>query len=178
MKTLVLLFHPDFEHSKVNQEMCQVIQDVPGVKVRNMYQLYSSSKINVTQEHQLLEQVDRVILQFPIRWYSAPALLKEWEDKILAPGWAYQGKYALNNKELTVAATFGAGGYRHNSYSHYTPHELLRPFQATAYHLKMKFMQPFIITNIKQKDGIHLNNQIRQYRDFVSNRLDELEELG
>lgn len=121
----------------------------------------------------MLERADRIILQFSIRWYSAPALLKEWDDKILTPGWAYQRKYALNNKELTVAAIFGVGGYRHNSYSHYTP----RPFQATAYHLKMKFMQPFIITNIKQKDDIHLNNQIRQYRDFVSNRLDGLEEL-
>lgn len=82
----------------------------------------------------MLERADRIILQFSIRWYSAPALLKEWDDKILTPGWAYQRKYALNNKELTVAAIFGVGGYRHNSYSHYTP----RPFQATAYHLKMK----------------------------------------
>lgn len=177
MKTLVLLFHPDFSHSKVNQEMYQAIQNVPGVMVRKMYQLYPNFKIDVTQEHQLLERADRVIWQFPIRWYSAPALLKEWEDEVLTPGWAYQRKYALNNKELTVAATFGAGGYQHNSYSRYTPYELLRPFQATAYRVKMKFMRPFVITGVKQMDSAQIYDQGCQYRNFVNGHLDELGEL-
>lgn len=39
------------------------------------------------------------------------------------------GGHALDDKEFTVAVSFGAGGYEHGGYSHYTPHEILRPFQ-------------------------------------------------
>lgn len=124
-----------------------------------------------------MEDADRIILQFPIRWYSSPALLKQWEDDIFEAGWAYMGGHALDDKEFTVAVSFGAGGYEHGGYSHYTPHEILRPFQATAYRIGMKFMKPFVLTNVMRMKE-ELNNQISQYRNFVSQKLPELDDLG
>lgn len=128
MKTLVLLFHPDFENSKVNKQMYDAIADQENVTIRNMYELYPDFKIDVPTEQKYMEEADRIILQFPIRWYSSPALLKQWEDDIFEAGWAYMGGHVLDDKEFSVATTFGADGYEHGGYSHYTPHELLRPF--------------------------------------------------
>ena len=87
------------------------------------------------------------------------------------------GGHALDDKEFTVAVSFGADGYEHGGYSHYTPHEILRPFQATAYRIGMKFMKPFVLTNVMRMKE-ELNNQISQYRNFVSQKLPELDDLG
>lgn len=178
MKTLVLLFHPDFKTSKVNQKMYDTINGMKDVTVRNMYELYPNFKIDVKKEQKYMEDADRIILQFPIRWYSSPALLKQWEDDIFEAGWAYMGGHALDDKEFTVAVSFGTGGYEHGGYSHYTPHEILRPFQATAYRIGMKFMKPFVLTNVMRMKEEELNNQISQYRNFVSQKLPELDDLG
>lgn len=177
MKTLILLFHPDFKHSRVNQKMYATVNGMENVVIRNMYKLYPDFKINVKKEQQYMEAADRIILQFPIRWYSSPALLKQWEDDIFEAGWAYMGGHALDDKEFTVAVSFGAGGYEHGGYSHYTPHEILRPFQATAYRIGMKFVKPFVLTDVARTDDTELDNQIEQYRNFVSQELPELDDL-
>lgn len=178
MKTLVLLFHPNLKNSKVNKRMVNIISKMENVEIRNMYDLYPDFKIDVKAEQQVMEKADRIILQFPIRWYSSPALLKQWEDDVFEAGWAYTDGHALDDKEFTVAVSFGADGYEHGGYSHYTPHEILRPFQATAYRIGMKFMKPFVLTNVARADDAELDDQIEQYRNFVSQELAELDDLG
>lgn len=178
MKTLVLLFHPEFQNSTINKKMYDTINGIRDVTIRNMYELYPDFKIDVKQEQKYMEDADRIILQFPIRWYSSPALLKQWEDDVFEAGWAYMGGHALDDKEFTVAVSFGADGYKHGGYSYYTPHEILRPFQATAYRIGMKFMKPFVLTNVARADDAKLDNQIEQYRNFVSQELAELDDLG
>ncbi|PST49908.1 hypothetical protein COO72_00505 [Bifidobacterium callitrichos] len=42
--------------------------------------------VDVVAEQKLVEEHDRIVLQFPPYWYSSPAPLKEWEDKVLAYG--------------------------------------------------------------------------------------------
>ena len=102
MKTLVLLFHPDFQHSKVNRKLYDVIKNNENLIIRDMYALYPDFKIDVKKEQQYMEKADRIILQFLIRWYSSPALLKQWEDDIFEAGWGH----ALDNKEFTVAVNY------------------------------------------------------------------------
>lgn len=87
MKTLVLMFHPNLKNSKVNKRMVNTISKMENVDVRNMYDLYPDFKIDVRTEQQAMEKADRIILQFPIRWYSSPALLKQWEDDVFEAGW-------------------------------------------------------------------------------------------
>lgn len=50
MKTLVLLFHPNLKNSKVNQKMCDTINGMKNVEIRNMYDLYPDFKIDVKAE--------------------------------------------------------------------------------------------------------------------------------
>lgn len=176
MKTLVLIFHPHLEQSKINQSLAQVTQTLPNVTVRNMYEQYPDFQINVKEEQKYMEESDRIILQFPIYWYSAPALVHKWEEEVLEAGWAYMGGHALDDKEFTVAASFGAGGYEAGGYSHYTPNELLRPFQSMAYRIGMKYVTPFIMTNVMRENEDILNQQINDYQNFLTGELTELAE--
>lgn len=63
---------------------------------------------DIRREQALLEQADLVIFQFPLWWYSIPALLKGYIDRVFSMGWAYGGGQALVGKKVLVSMTTGA----------------------------------------------------------------------
>ena len=149
--TAVLLFHPHLDASRVNARLAQAARRAGTperpLEVRDMYGLYPDFRIDVAAEHAVLAACDRIVLQFPMYWYSSPALLKQWEDDVLTYGWA-SGPVgtALHGKELALAVSSGgaAESYTHSGSVHYGPHELLRPFQATSGLIGTRFITPFI----------------------------------
>ena len=147
MTTTVFLFHPNFAASTVNARLAAEAEKQDGVVVRRLYDLYPDFRIDVAAEQAVLEACDRIVLQFPMYWYSSPALLKQWEDDVLTYGWAYgPAGTALHGKELALAVSSGgsAENYTHSGSVHYGPHELLRPFQATSGLIGTRFITPFI----------------------------------
>ncbi|OLL15360.1 NAD(P)H-dependent oxidoreductase [Actinomyces oris] len=145
MKTLVLVFHPDMSASRANRLLAAKAETLGNdVTVRYMYDLYPDQKVDVAAEQAALEAADRVVLQFPMYWYSTPALLKQWQDDVLLYGWAY----GSTGKELLVAVSTGGPGdaYSHESSYGYTLTELLRPLQATANMVQMTYLEPFTTT--------------------------------
>ena len=81
MKTTIFLFHPNLKNSTVNQALAQAAKEA-GFEVRDLYSLYPDEKIDVKAEQAALEGTDRIVLQFPMYWYSCPPLLKKWEDLV------------------------------------------------------------------------------------------------
>ncbi|MFK0378743.1 NAD(P)H-dependent oxidoreductase [Pandoraea sp. NPDC090278] len=45
---------------------------------------------DVTAEHTRLDRADALVLVYPIYWWSFPALLKGWIDRVFSQGWAYE----------------------------------------------------------------------------------------
>ncbi len=48
-------------------------------------------KEDIKEEHEKLEWADLLLLQFPLWWFSMPAILKGWVDRVFAYGYAYGG---------------------------------------------------------------------------------------
>lgn len=44
----------------------------------------------IAAEQAKIMWADTVLIQFPLWWFSVPAILKGWFDRILAAGWAYR----------------------------------------------------------------------------------------
>ena len=88
-KILWNLFHENFDVSRGNKALSTVATESSDTTFRNIYELYSDFKIDVDQEQQLLTEHDLIIFQHPFYWYSAPSLMKEWEDKVLTFRFAY-----------------------------------------------------------------------------------------
>ena len=44
---------------------------------------------DVLKEHEKLLWADTVILQFPLWWFTMPAILKGWVDRVFSCGFAY-----------------------------------------------------------------------------------------
>lgn len=171
MKTTVLVFHPDLSTSNVNAKLAEAIKDLADIEVRDMYQLYPDFKIDVAAEQAVLEEADRIVLQFPMYWYSSPALVKQWEDAVLAYGWAHGSTGdKLHGKELLLAVTPGAPTelYGHGNDFKYTVTELLRPFQATSNLIGTDFITPFISTGASRMDNAEIAERAAAYKAYLS----------
>ena len=60
-------------------------------------------------EQEALTAAEVIVWQHPFYWYSAPALLKLWFEKVLSMGWAYgKGGTALVGKKCLWVTTTGA----------------------------------------------------------------------
>lgn len=53
---------------------------------------------DVAAEQAKIIWADAVLIQFPLWWFSVPAILKGWFDRVLAAGWAYRVMDPTNPK--------------------------------------------------------------------------------
>ncbi|MHC4046831.1 NAD(P)H-dependent oxidoreductase [Bradyrhizobium vignae] len=68
---------------------------------------------DILREQERLLRADLVIFQFPLYWFSVPAILKGWFDRVLAAGFAYGGgrffeKAPLYGKRALLSLSMGA----------------------------------------------------------------------
>lgn len=168
MKTTIFLFHPDLKASTVNRTLAEAAKEA-GFEVRDLYSLYPDEKIDVKAEQAALEAADRIVLQFPMYWYSCPPLLKKWEDLVLEYGWAYGSTgTALHGKELLLAVSPGApaGNYTRDG-KNYPVTDLLRPFQATSNLIGTKYLKPFITVGASSISASALADQAKKYAAYL-----------
>lgn len=55
---------------------------------------------DVATEQRRLERATDVVLVFPVYWWSMPALLKGWIDRVFVNGWAFEATEAGINRKL------------------------------------------------------------------------------
>jgi glutathione-regulated potassium-efflux system ancillary protein KefG len=147
-KILVLFAHPVLERSRVNRRLVEAIRDLEGVKIHDLYEEYPTFAIDVAREQALLLDHDVIVFQHPFYWYSCPSVLKEWQDLVLAHGWAYgEGGTQLRGKITLNAITTGgpATAYRAGGYNRFTVRQLLAPWDQTAHLCGMRFLAPFVV---------------------------------
>lgn len=157
--------HPALERSRVQRRLLEAPKRV-GVGVRDLYELYPDLEVDVEAEQAALAAHDIIIFQHPFYWYSAPALVKQWQDLVLTHGWAYgTGGDALEGK-LTFNV-LSAGGeeavYRPGGYNRFPVVELLRPFEQTAHLCGMRWLPPFVVHGTTQLEDASLDGHVEAY---------------
>lgn len=147
-KILVLLAHPMLERSRVNRHLAASASDLEGVLLHDLYEAYPSLGIDVRREQSLLEAHDVVVFQHPFYWYSAPPIVKQWQDLVLEHGWAYgRGGTHLQGKLTFNAVSTGGpqSAYHPEGANRFTLRQLLAPFDQTAHLCRMRFLAPFVV---------------------------------
>ncbi|MEM9051412.1 MAG: NAD(P)H-dependent oxidoreductase [Bacteroidota bacterium] len=175
MKVLILFAHPAFDKSRVNRLIVEGLSDIEGVTFHDLYQEYPEFYIDVEREQQLMEEHDVIIFQFPLFWYSTPALLKEWQDLVLQHGWAFgsQGN-ALKDKLFMCSMTVGGPrkSYQIDDFHDHTLNELLAPLRQTAKLCKMKFLPPFAVHGshgVQEDEVLEHKEKFLRLLDFMIN---------
>lgn len=164
---LLILAHPSPSRSRVNIPMYKAACGLEGVKTRDLYELYPDMHINVAAEQAALRQAHTVVFQFPIFWFSSPALLKEWQDTVLTSGFAYGKGNALKDKKFMVAVTSGGTS---ESYSADGRHgaditQYLAPFEQTARFCDMQVLNNFVVQDASTLDSKAVSQRAAQYVD-------------
>ncbi|MCE7535818.1 NAD(P)H-dependent oxidoreductase [Aliivibrio fischeri] len=147
-KVLILFAHPSQHRSEVNVALIKQAKKIEHVTVVDLYHDYPKFNIDIDKEQKQLLDHDVVIFQFPLYWYSTPAILKEWQDMVLEYGFAYgTDGNALKGKTFLCAITAGGKeeAYQTNGYNQFTIRELLHPLEQMASLTHMEYIAPLVL---------------------------------
>ena len=172
MRTTILLFHPDFAKSKANRALADAARPLAGVTIVDMTSLYPDGHVDADAEVARLLDADRLVLQFPIQWYSTPPLLKAWQDDVLSRMYYVHPEEEgerLRDLPVMVAATAG------NDPSAYTPEganlypleELLKPLHSTAHRCFWRWTDPFLVYRANKSSPEELAEAGRRYAELI-----------
>lgn len=169
-KILILFAHPILEKSRVHKILLNYIPKGEGITLNDLYENYPEFDIDIQREQELLLQHDIIVWQHPLYWYSAPALLKQWQDLVLVHGWAYgKNGFALKGKKILNVFSSGGGmqAYQREGYQHCTVNEVLKPYERTAELCRMTYLPPFWISGTHKLDLPQIHEYAEKYRELL-----------
>jgi NAD(P)H dehydrogenase (quinone) len=129
---------------------------------------------DVAREVARLREADLLILQFPLWWFSLPAILKGWVDRVFAMGFAYrighvyedgplQGKQGM--LALTTGspeATYGRAGRNPDM------GRLLFPIHYGILHyVGMDVLPPFVAYGVNRAGDEERARELERYREHL-----------
>lgn len=122
----------------------------------------------ILNEQQKLLWADILIMQFPLWWYSVPAIMKGWMDRVLAYGFAYgQGRSMIGRRAMIVTTTGGPTRV-------YTPEvrdalvRLLEPVQWHTLHFcGFEVLPPFAVYGAASATPQQRSEYLRQYSQIL-----------
>lgn len=170
-RTVIVYAHPYPDRSRANRTLLDAARALPNVSVRALYDLYPDFVIDVAAERAALVTAARIVWQCPVYWYSVPALLSLWFEKVLAHGWAYgQGGTALHGKRaLWVTSTGGTAPMYATGAAHGRPFEAyIPPIEQTARFCGMAWEPPLIVHGAHRIDDDALAAWADSYRERLS----------
>ncbi len=185
-KTLILRFHPDPSRSKANAALSAAAAKLENVDIADMPALYphgiDMQRDGATEAARLLA-ADRVVLQFPVQWYSTPPLLKAWQDAVLTRMFYIhpetEGR-ALEGTPLMIAATAGnvPDAYRPGGRNLFTMEALFAPLRAMAHRCGLIWSAPFVLyeadrlaSEVLAEAGARYADALRRWRETPALKL-------
>ncbi|PFG57923.1 Kef-type potassium/proton antiporter accessory protein (CPA2 family) [Vibrio sp. ES.051] len=171
-KVLILFAHPSQHRSEVNAPLFKEAQKIEGVTCVDLYGEYPRFDINIDREQQRLREHDVVVFQFPLYWYSTPAILKEWQDLVLEYGFAY-GPDGTELQGKTILCVLSAGGkeeaYKAEGYNHFTIRELLAPIEQMSALTGMHYIAPLAIFGARtaEEEG-RIPRHVERYKNLLT----------
>ena len=119
---------------------------------------------------------ERIVLQFPVQWYSTPPLLKAWQDAVLTRMFYihHEAEGAkLAGRPFLIAASAGnvPEAYTPSGANLFSLRDLLKPLQATAHRCALAWQEPFLIYDTRRADA----EALEAAADHYVTRLAQLE---
>ena len=131
---------------------------------------------DIAREQQKLRRADLMIFQFPFWWYSMPAIVKGYFDRVFSVGFAYGGHFELAGKKVLVSTTTGAGTDWLSETE--PPGSVKRIFHHILYgtfaFCKMEVLDPFIVYHAKRLSEEQKRAKLKAWEETLLN----IEERG
>jgi glutathione-regulated potassium-efflux system ancillary protein KefF len=143
---LVVYAHPYPRRSRGGAALLAGIAGIPGLEVRSLYDLYPDFDIDAADEQAALRRADLVVWLGPLYWYTTPALMRLWMEKVLVSGFAHStGGSSLAGKPCLWAVTTGGGEYRVGGPHDHAFEDFAPVVEMTARYCGMRWLEPFVV---------------------------------
>lgn len=154
--TIVYIAHPDIASSSTQQFLLSSGREITEAEYVNLQEEYTADKgFDAVKEQKRLLKYDRIIFQFNLYWYQAPAILKLWLDTVLEESKenpAFAAQLAGKELGLVVAAGVKEEHYQTGGREKHTLSELLSPYSSLANYFEMKYIAPFSVHQFQFMD--------------------------
>lgn len=122
----------------------------------------------IAQEQDKIIWADYVILQFPLWWYSMPAILKGWVDRVLAYGFAYGEGRSLVGRRAMLVVTTGGPTRIYTTELRNAMTDLLDPIQYNILYVSgMQVLPPFAVYGAENATEEEREIYLQQYRQTL-----------
>ncbi|WP_072679393.1 NAD(P)H-dependent oxidoreductase [Arcobacter sp. LA11] len=172
-KILVILAHDDMKISRVNKRFIKELESCENVEIRDLKALYPDYKINIEAEQEAIRNANKVVFQFPMFWFNAPSILKEWMDKVYSLGFAFDvtkdgyQRRELDGREFMLAVSMGGHEAAYDG-EYKSVDECLTPYIYTAKFCGMRVVEPFYTYRAMQNlSDEKLEELAPQYKDAI-----------
>jgi NAD(P)H dehydrogenase (quinone) len=139
---------------------------------------------DIAAEVEKLKAADLLILSFPVFWFSLPAILKGWIDRVFLSGLAYGGRRfydrgGFKGKKAMAAAALGGGAHMFGPGAVHGELEdgmLRHILRGTLYYVGMDVLPPFIAHHVPYITAEARHALLEGYRAHLGN-LERLQPL-
>ncbi|NWC95432.1 MULTISPECIES: NAD(P)H-dependent oxidoreductase [unclassified Pseudomonas] len=135
---------------------------------------------DIQQELDKLLWADLLIFNFPIFWFSAPAMLKGWIDRVLVSGVCYGGKRfydqgGLAGKKALVTVTLGGREHMFGEGAIHGPlADMLRPIlRGTLAYVGFEVLEPFVAWHVPYISAEARQEFLHRYRQRLEGLADD-----
>lgn len=177
---LFVIAHPDLGQSRANRHFAASARSIEGVEVLDLYKAYPDMFVDGSHERHRINDKSTIVLQFPIYWYAAPGVLKEWIDRTFSFGWAYgTNGNALKGKNLLLSITTGSEkmAYGPNGAHHHPLEDFLLPYKQTAQFCRMNWLEPMVYYHARANQNepliAHANQLKAKLRQLVQSATEQ-----
>lgn len=140
--------------------------------------------VDITQELNKIKQADHIILQFPLWWFSTPAILKGWLDRVLVKGFAYDAGKVFNDGLLkgktvsfVVTTQSPESAYQKTGAHQATIETFLHHIHHTFRFVGIKTLAPFVIYAAFNLDAAQEAKIVKDYLAYLENLVENYHEL-
>ncbi|MEO7742886.1 MAG: NAD(P)H-dependent oxidoreductase [Usitatibacter sp.] len=163
---LVVHAHPYPRRSRGGAALLAGIAGLADLEVRSLYELYPDFDVDAAAEQAALRRADLVVWLGPLYWYTTPALMQLWMEKVLVSDFANsEGNTALAGKACLWAVTTGGGEYAVGG-PHDHPFEDFAPVvEMTARYCGMRWLEPFVVHDPAALSDDELAGRARALRE-------------
>lgn len=155
MKTITYIAHDDVSSSSSQQFLLAAGRSMTETDFVDLSVEYQeNTKFDADIELERLQKYERIIFQFPLYWYQAPAIMKVWLDQVFGNTLKISKfKRLLSGKDFGIVCVVGskANHYQLGGRDGVTISSLLSPYFAWANYMGLYFLEPFVIYQFQDK---------------------------
>jgi len=137
---------------------------------------YKNQKLStdITAELNKISWADHIIFQFPLWWFSTPAILKGWLDRVLVKGFAYDTGKIFNDgllkdktASLVVTTQSPESAYQTNGLHQATIDTFLHHIHHTLRFVGIKTLAPFVTYAAFNLDAAQKEKIVKDYLAYL-----------